>query len=121
MDALDDTERRVGTLELLAQQREADVVHPGAAVRLGDRGAEEPELAHPREDLAVDLALLVPLADVGQDLGLGEGADALADEPVLVGEGEVDHARHAYAAATGATTARFPWPIHSGRWTSPPT
>ena len=32
MDALDDPERRVGPLELLAEQREADVVHPGAAV-----------------------------------------------------------------------------------------
>ena len=31
----------------------------------------------------------------GQDLGLGEGADAVADELVLVGQGEVDHRRHA--------------------------
>ena len=94
VDALDDTERGVGTLELLAQDREAEVVHPGAAVGLRDRRAEEPELAHPREDLAMDLALLVPLADVRQDLGLGEGADALLDEAVLVGQGEVDHAPH---------------------------
>jgi hypothetical protein len=91
MDRLDDTERRVGTLELLAQDREADVVHAGTAVRLGDRGAEEAELAHLGEHLAVDLALLVPLADMREDLGLREGADALLDEPVLVGEGEVDH------------------------------
>ena len=39
----------------------------------------------------MDLALLVPLADVGQDLGLGEGAGGVADEPVLLGQGEVDH------------------------------
>ena len=64
---------------------------PGAAVALGDRRAQEPELAHLREHLAVDLALLVPLADVGQDLGLGEGAGRVADEPVLLGQGEVDH------------------------------
>ncbi|HEY7133134.1 MAG TPA: TspO/MBR family protein, partial [Candidatus Limnocylindrales bacterium] len=43
-----------------------------AAVRLGNRGPEEAELAHPREDLAMDLPALVPIADVGQDLGLGE-------------------------------------------------
>ena len=91
VDALDDTERGVGTLQLLAQDPEADVVHPGPAIRLGDRGAQEPELAHLGEDLAMDLALLVPLADVGQDLGLGEGAHALLHEPVLVGQGEVDH------------------------------
>jgi len=37
------------------------------------------------------LAPLVPLADVGQDLGLHELADGLADEAVLLGEAEVDH------------------------------
>jgi hypothetical protein len=41
----------------------------------------------------MDLALFVPIADVGKDLGLGEGPDALLDEAVLVGEGEVDHGR----------------------------
>ena len=99
VDALDDTERRVGTLQLLAQDREADVVHPGAAVGLRDRRAEEAQLAHPGEHLAVDLALLVPLADVRQDLRLGEGPDALLDEAVLVGEGEVDHRGIVRAAA----------------------
>ena len=57
VDALDDPERRVGPLELLAQHREADVVHARAAVALGDRRAQEPELGHAAEDLAVDLAL----------------------------------------------------------------
>ena len=94
MDALDDPERRVGALELLADHREADVVHPAAAPLRVDRGAEEAQLGHAREDLAVDLALLVPLADVGLDLGLGELADRLLDEPVLVGRAKVDHAGH---------------------------
>ena len=94
VDALDDTERGVGTLELLAQDREADVVHPAAAVRLRDRGAQEPELAHPCEQLAVDLTRRVPVADVRQDLGLGERPRAVADELVLVGQREVDHGRH---------------------------
>ena len=91
VDALDDTERGVGTFELLAQDPEARVVHPAAAVRLGDRGAEEPELAHLLEQLAVDLALRVPVADERHDLGLGEGPHALLDQPILVGQGEVDH------------------------------
>ena len=91
MDALDHPEGRVGPLQLLAQQREADVVHAQAAVPLRDRRPQEAELAHLREDLAVDLAAGVPLPDVGQDLRLDEGAGGVADEPVLVGQGEVDH------------------------------
>ena len=64
---------------------------PDAAVGLRDRRTEEAELGHPVEHLAVDLALLVPFADERQDLRLDERARALLDEPVLVGEGEVDH------------------------------
>ena len=101
MDALDDAERRVGALELLAQDREAGVVHAGAAVRLRDRGAEEAHLAHLREQLAVDLALLVPVADVRDDLGLGEGAHALADELVLIGQGEFDHGSSTSGGVSG--------------------
>ena len=95
---------------------------PGAAVRLGDRRPEEAELGHLREDLAMDLALLVPLADVRQDLGLGEGADAVADELVLVGEGEVDHGRACYAAGRAASRVRRrSQPIHSGDGHRPAT
>jgi len=99
MDALDHAERGIGALQLLAQDREADVVHPRAAVRLGDRSAEEALLGHLREDLAMDLALLVPLADVGQDLGLGKCSGGLLDEAVLVAELEVDHERMLAAAS----------------------
>ncbi len=94
MDALDDTERRVGTLQLLAQQGEADVVHPAAAVRLGDRRPQEALLAHLREELAVDLAGRVPLTDIRQDLRLGEGSRGIAHELVLIGQAEVDHRRN---------------------------
>ncbi len=93
MDALDHAERRVGALELLAQDREADVVHPGTAVVLGNRSAEEAELAHPAEQLAREAAFLVPAPDVRQDLRLREGAGALLDEAVLIREGEIDHPR----------------------------
>jgi len=90
VDALDDPEGRVRPLQLLANDREAQVVHPRAAPLLVDRRAEEPELGHPGEDLAMDLALLVPLTDVRDDLALGELADGLLDEPVLVGQAEID-------------------------------
>ena len=52
---------------------------------------EEALLGHPDEDLAVDLALGIPFADVRVDLGLGELADGLLDEAVLVGRTEIDH------------------------------
>src|SRR4029078_2439448 len=106
VDALDDTERRIGTFELLAQDREADVVHPRAAVRLGDRRTEEPLFGHPGEDLAMDLALLVPLADVRQDLRVGEGPGSGLDELVLIGEGEIGHGVPAYAANVTRGAAR---------------
>ena len=120
VDALDDAERGVGTLQLLAQDREADVVHAAAAICLRDRRAEEALLGHLLEDLAVDFALLVPLADVRQDLGLGERPGRLLDEPVLVREGEIHHAAHrtrrlslnAFQFAPGA-------PATLRRWTSP--
>src|SRR6266540_2833025 len=101
VDALQDAESRVRPLELLAQDGEADVIHAGTAVALGNRGAEEAQLAHPGEDLAVDLAARVPVANVGQDLRLGEGAGALLDEPVLVREREVDHGCSAADASVG--------------------
>jgi hypothetical protein len=91
VDALDDAERGVGPLKLLAQDRERDVVHAGAAIALRDRRAEEALLGHPPEQLAGKAAVLVPAPDVGEDLRLGERANGLLDEAVLVGEREVDH------------------------------
>src|SRR4029079_11203330 len=91
VDALDDAERGIGPFELLAQDREADVVHAGAAVALRDRRAEEALLRHLPEQLAGKAAVLVPLPDAGQDLSLGERPDRLLDQAVLVGEAEVDH------------------------------
>ena len=108
MHALDDPECRVGTLQLLAQQREADVVHPTAAVVLRDRGAQEPLLGHLLEHAPGEAVAGVPLADVGQDLGFGEGPGSPLDQPVLVGEREVDHGLHRTrpGAATGQAGRR---------------
>ena len=90
MHALDHPERRVGTLQLLAQQREAQVVHPGAAVLLGDRRPQEAQLREAPEELAWVPAGLVPGPDVRQELALCEGACGIADEQVLVAQREVD-------------------------------
>ena len=46
MDREDDPERGVRPLHLLAQQCEGDVVHPGAAVALRNRQAQQPGGAH---------------------------------------------------------------------------
>src|SRR5205814_9327182 len=79
--------------QLLAQDREAQIIHPRAAPAFGDRRSKESLVGHLREDLAVNLALLVPLANVRQDLGLGERASRALDETILVAALEVDHRR----------------------------
>ena len=91
MDALDDAECGVGLLELLADHRERDVVHP-ATTPAECTGRPEALLAHPGEDLAVDLALRIPLADVRVDLRLAELPNGLLHKPVLIGRPKVDHA-----------------------------
>ena len=74
----------------------------------------------------MDLALLVPLADVRQDLRLGEGAHALADELVLIGQGEVDHGSSSVADGPSIVgPGPMPWraapdPIHSRRMETAP-
>ena len=74
------------------RMREADVVHPRAAVALGDRRAEE---ARARPSCAKISRWTSPFASHSRMCGrisrLGEGAGGLLDEPVLVGQGEVDH------------------------------
>ena len=126
VDALDDTERGVGTLQLLAQDREADVVHPGAAVRLGDRRAEEararPSSRRPRDGPRPSRPTRGCTA--GSRPRRRRGRCSL-DEPVLVGQGEVDHAPASLRGRTrprrcvgrdrdrGADTTR-------PRWTRPP-
>jgi hypothetical protein len=77
-------ERGIGALQLLAQDAEADVVEAVAAVLLGDRRAQEAELAHSCEDVAAHLVARIPVADVRLDLLRGERADRRLDEAVLV-------------------------------------
>ena len=57
-----------------------------AAVLLGELEAEEAELGAAREQLARELARLLPLVDVGRDLLGDEAPHRLAQLLVLVGE-----------------------------------
>ena len=91
VDAEDDPEGGVGSLHLLAQQREGDVVHPGAAVALGDRQAKQPRRAHLLVERAVVGRGRVELVDARQDLALGEGARRALHLALRIGQRKVDH------------------------------
>ena len=91
VDAEDDPEGGVGSLHLLAQQGEGDVVHSGAAVALRDRQAEKALGAHLLVERAVVGRRLVELADARQDLALGEGARGALHLPLRIGQRKVDH------------------------------
>ena len=70
----------------------------------GDADRQRLLLEHAaRAQLTVDLGARVPVPDVGQDLGLHEGARGVADELVLVGQAEVDHEA---GPLTGGDTGR---------------
>ena len=85
-------EGRVGALELLAQDAQADVVDARPAVLApGSARPGSPSSRHALEDLAMDLVLGVPLADVRLDLAPREVADGRLDELVLVAQRKVDH------------------------------
>ena len=86
------------------RMREADVVHARAAVALRDRRAR----GSPARPSCANISRWTSpsashSADVRRDLRLGEVAHALADEPVLVGQGEVDHGSSIVTVRPAAT------------------
>ena len=81
--------------ELLDDHRVGRQIEPHAAVLLGDRDAEEPELLHLLDDRLRKLVLVVVVLGVGEDLLLGELAHHLGDGFLLVGAVEVCRAGHA--------------------------
>ena len=90
---------RVAALELLHDEPVHDVVQPGAAVLLGEIGAEVAVLAHLGDELAREAAVDVGLTDDRQDFFVDEGADGVADGAFLFGEGGVDVEQVAVARA----------------------
>jgi hypothetical protein len=87
---------RVGAADLLDDQRVGAVVQAAAAVLLGD---DRPEVAHVAElldQVQVEALVAVVVAGDGDDLAVGELARSLADQPLLVGQLEVDHGAAPY-------------------------
>ena len=103
----------VAALELLHDEAVRDVVEPGAAVLLGQVGAEHAELGHLRDQLLREASLDVALADDRQHVLVDEGADGVADGALFLGEERVEpvevdagesgpHGRRGHASLGGA-------------------
>jgi hypothetical protein len=88
----DHAQRRVDVLELLARQAQRDVVHAGAAVLLRHRAAEQSELRHLRQDVAVEPVLAIELPDLRRHFARPPLAHRLLEELMLFGQIKVDHA-----------------------------
>ncbi len=80
----DDAQRRVDVLQLLADEAETDVVHPGAAVLLWHRAAEQAEIGHLRQDIAVEPVLAIEVMDPGRDLARPPFTDGLFEQTVFL-------------------------------------
>ena len=66
--------RRVGPAKLFVDQREAQVVHPGAAVLRRDRPGQEAQFGHALDQLQRELRRSSAACGERRDLLLGEGA-----------------------------------------------
>ena len=81
-----DGHRVVDPGQLLDRDAEHREVAAAAAVLLGERDAEQPEVAHAAHDVDREVVVAVPRLGVRRDLALGEVADDLAERVVLFGE-----------------------------------
>ena len=75
--------------QLLDADAVVDRRHAGAAVLLGKLDAHQAERGQLRHQLGGKVLRLVPLAHVRADFGLGELADAAAQQLLLFGQAEV--------------------------------
>jgi len=91
VDRQDYAEGGVGALHLLAQQGEGDVVHPGSAMALGDRQAQEAGSSHLLVERSVVGGGRVKVVDARQDLALGEAPRRALHVALRIGQREVDH------------------------------
>src|SRR5208282_4339733 len=89
----DDARRCANPGDLLHHDGIADVIHPGAAIALGDRDACQPQLGGFSQSLAGKAACLVQFLGKGFHLGLGELAHAALQQLLLFCQLEV----HRYA------------------------
>ena len=82
---IDARDRDPAARELLDDHRVGRQVEAHAAVLLGDRHPEQPELLHLLDDRLGEGVLVVVVLGVGQDLLVGELVHHLGDRPLLVG------------------------------------
>ena len=82
----------IDAFDLAGDDAIGDVAGAGAAIAL-DRRAEKAELAHFRQDLAIDSLLAERLLDARHQLLLREGAGAVADEALLLAEQVIEQQR----------------------------
>ncbi len=91
MDRHDHAERRIDVFELLADETEADVVHPGAAVLLRDRTPKQAEVRHLRHNRRIEPMLAIELANPWRDLARRPVAHRLLEQPLLLCQVEIKH------------------------------
>ena len=84
-----DGHRRVDPAELLDGDAERGEVGARAAVLLGERQAEQAQLAHREHGVDGEGVLAVPGLGVRRDLALGEVADDLAERLLLRAQVEI--------------------------------
>src|SRR2546426_1321822 len=83
---------RRAAADLLDEQHERDVVHAGPAVLLGHGSAEETESRHLAVEGLRDLAFLLPVPNVRDELAIDEIPRGVADEPLLFRQPKVHRA-----------------------------
>jgi hypothetical protein len=88
--------RGVDARRLFHDHHREALVHPGAAVLLGHRRAEEARRAGLGPDLAVDMALLFPARVVRRDLLLHEAACGIAERGVVFVEKGARNRQHGF-------------------------
>ena len=97
----------VAPLQLLHDEPVGHVVEPGAAVLLGQVGAEQAQLGHSRDQLLGELALDVGLADDRHQVLVHPGTHGVAHGALLLGEEGVE-VEEIDAGKLGCTLR--PWP-----------
>ncbi|MGY3661463.1 hypothetical protein ACVJ19_008126 [Bradyrhizobium sp. USDA 376] len=83
----------IDPLDLARDEAIGDVARVGAAIFLRQRDADQAELTHLVEDLAVGLLFQIGLGDAGQQLVLGIGAGGVAHHTLVFGELLVEQER----------------------------
>jgi len=83
----------IDALDFARHQAIGDIARIGAAIFFRQRDADQAELAHLVEDLAIGLFLEVSLGDARQELVLRIGARGVADHALIFGELLIKHER----------------------------